>query len=88
LIRALAVSLGEIGATHEIGTTRLLLNYLEEWIDEQPGTVSRRYEISTAPGLTWVGTTYHTRDPEPIRQRFLKEFCLGPALLPEPEVQS
>jgi hypothetical protein len=72
----------------EIGTTRLLLNYLEEWIDEQPGTVSRRYEISTALGLTWVGTTYHARDPELIRQRFLKEFCVGPALLPEREVQS
>lgn len=71
----------------EIGTTRLLLNYLEEWLGEQPGTESRRYEISTAPCLTWVGTTFHARNPEPIRQRFLKEFCAGPALAPEQGAQ-
>lgn len=64
----------------EIGTTRLLLNYLEEWLDEQPGTVSRHYEISTAPGLSWIGNTFHARDPEAIRQRFLKAF--GVATVP------
>jgi hypothetical protein len=71
-----------------LDATRLLINYLEEWLNEQPGVIANSYEISTAPGLSWAGTYFHARDPEPVRQRFLKEFCVGPALIPDPEVQS
>jgi hypothetical protein len=60
--------------------TRLLINYLEEWLNEQPGVIANSYEISTAPGLSWAGTYFHARDPEPVRQRFLKEFCVSPAV--------
>ena len=52
------------------------------------GIIANDYLISTAPGMTWSGTVFHARDPEPIRQRFLKEFCVGTARVPEQEVQA
>lgn len=63
----------------EINSARLLLDYLEEWLSDQPGTDVRQYEISTAPGLTWVGTMVYAADPEAVRQCFLREFCVAPA---------
>lgn len=71
-----------------LDATRLLINYLEEWLNEQPGVIANSYEISTAPGLSWAGTYFHARDPEPVRQLFLKEFCLSPAVGATQAVQS
>lgn len=71
-----------------LDATRLLINYLEEWLNEQPEIIANSYEISTAPGLSWAGTYFHARDPEPIRQRFLKEFCVSPAVGATQAVQS
>ena len=72
----------------DIDARQLLINYLEEWLGEQSGIIANDYLISTAPGMTWSGTVFHARDPEPIRQRFLKEFCVGTARVPEREVQA
>jgi hypothetical protein len=71
-----------------LDATRLLINYFEEWLNEQPGVIANSYEISTAPGLSWAGTYFHARDPEPIRQRFLKEFCVLPVVGATQAVQS
>ena len=73
-------------ACTEIGTERLLLNYLEEWLDEQPGTVSNAYEISTAPGLSWSGTMVYADDPDAVRRRFRDEFCVLRG--PKPQVRA
>lgn len=70
----------------EINIDRLLLDYLKEWLSSQPETVFRRYEISTAPGLSWLGAMVYADDPEAVRQRFLREFCVTPALLPPAKV--
>lgn len=63
-------------ACTEIGIRQLLLDYLAEWLSEQPGAVSRPYEISTAPGLSWSGTMVYADNPAAVRQRFLDGFCM------------
>ena len=61
----------------DIGAQKVLLSYLDEWLDSLPGILRKAHEIAHSPGLTWSGTAYYAVDPKPIPQRFVDEFCVS-----------
>ena len=58
----------------ELGVDRTIRLYMEEVLVGLPGVEQRHFEISTAPGLTWVGSNYWALDAVNVAEQFGAAF--------------